>query len=112
MYRQGDVLLVRVAAPAVPASVTALPPQPRDGRGRLVLAPGGAGGHAHTVDGPGRLLRAPERRSDPEQAWLELTGSGRLEHERHAPLALPAGWYRVVCRRVYEPPALGDVAEF
>ena len=113
MYRQGDVLLVRVAAVAVPASVTELPQQSRDGRGRLVLASREGSAHAHAVDGPGRLLRAAGRRDEePEQSWLELTAPALLEHERHAPVTLAAGWYRVVRQRGYLPAPLGGAPEF
>ncbi|WP_370112255.1 hypothetical protein [Streptacidiphilus sp. MAP12-33] len=107
------MLLVRVAAIAVPASVTALPQQSRDARGRLVLASGEGSAPVHAVAGPGRLLcGVGGRAEEPGQAWLELTAPALLEHERHAPIELPAGWYRVVRRRGYLPAPLGGSAEF
>jgi hypothetical protein len=108
MYRQGDVLLVPVAEVAVPASVASLPVQPRDGRGRLVLARGEVTGHAHAVLGPGRLLREGDQFA---QAWLELTEASRIVHEEHAAIALPRGWYRVVRQREYTPGAVRVVAD-
>lgn len=61
MYRQGDVLIVPVAAEAVPPHVAQAPREARDGRGRLVLALGEVTGHAHAVVGPGDLVREPGR---------------------------------------------------
>jgi hypothetical protein len=108
MYRQGDVLLVRVAEEALPASVRTLPQQPRDGRGRLVLALGEATGHTHAVVGPGTLAREADTFAD---AWLHLTEGGRVVHEEHAAIALPRGWYRVVRQREYVPGSVRVVAD-
>jgi hypothetical protein len=49
MYRQGDVLIVPMAETSVPPGTDRLPRQPRDARGRLVLALGEVTGHAHAV---------------------------------------------------------------
>ncbi|WP_354642314.1 hypothetical protein [Kitasatospora camelliae] len=108
MYRQGDVLLAPVAEEAVPRSVATLPQQPRDGRGRLVLALGEVTGHAHAVVGPGEL----RREAGPfGAAWLHLPDGGRVVHEEHAAIALPKGWYRVVRQREYVPGAVRVVAD-
>src|SRR5947208_3733029 len=53
MYRQGDVLIVPLAEAAVPETAAGATPEPRDARGRLVLALGEVTGHAHAVVGPG-----------------------------------------------------------
>ncbi|GAA2812121.1 hypothetical protein GCM10010441_40990 [Kitasatospora paracochleata] len=108
MYRQGDVLIVPVEETAVPAAVVAPAPQPRDGRGRLVLALGEVTGHAHAVVGPGEL----RREAGPfGPAWLHLPEGGRVVHEEHAVIALPRGWYRVVRQREYVPGAVRMVAD-
>ncbi|MFD5561332.1 MULTISPECIES: hypothetical protein [Kitasatospora] len=108
MYRQGDVLIVPVEQGAVPAAVAHLPRQPRDGRGRLVLALGEVTGHAHAVVGPGELLRE----SGPfGRAWLHLPEGGKVVHEEHAAIALPTGWFRVVRQREYVPGAVRIVAD-
>ncbi|WP_019631147.1 hypothetical protein [Actinomadura atramentaria] len=108
MYRQGDILIVPVAEDAVPASVRALPPTPRDGRGRMVLALGEATGHAHALTAPGELRCDP----DPLTAdHLWLPSGGRLAHEEHAAISLPKGWYRVVRQREYVPGAVRVVAD-
>lgn len=108
MYRQGDVLLVPVASQALPPGVHALPKQPRDGRGRLVLALGEVTGHAHAVIGPGTLVREPGLAGD---GYLHLLDGGRVVHEEHAPIPLPKGWYRVVRQREYVPGAVRVVAD-
>ncbi|MER8183710.1 hypothetical protein [Kitasatospora sp. NPDC094015] len=108
MYRQGDVLIVPVEEDAVPSTVAALPQQPRDARGRLVLALGEVTGHAHAVVGPGEL----RREAGPfAAAWLRLSEGGRVVHEEHAVIPLPKGWYRVVRQREYTPGAVRVVAD-
>ncbi|MEU9073744.1 hypothetical protein ACFYUY_12440 [Kitasatospora sp. NPDC004745] len=108
MYRQGDVLIVPVEEGAVPGRVAALAEQPRDGRGRMVLALGEVTGHAHAVVGPGAL----RREAGPFGAgWLHLPEGGRVVHEEHAAIPLPRGWYRVVRQREYVPGAVRMVAD-
>jgi hypothetical protein len=55
----GGVLIVPMAEAAVPPGADRLPRQPRDSRGRLVLALGEVTGHAHAVVGPGTLVTRP-----------------------------------------------------
>jgi hypothetical protein len=108
MYRQGDILLLPVPEDAVPQEVRDLPPAPRDGRGRMVLALGEATGHAHAVRAPGVLLRA----ADPlAPDHLHLPSGGRLVHEEHATISLPKGWFRVIRQREYVPGAVRVVAD-
>ncbi|GAA4573960.1 hypothetical protein [Planotetraspora kaengkrachanensis] len=108
MYRQGDILIVPVPEESVPAAARTGPPEPRDARGRLVLALGEATGHAHAIAGPGTLLldRDPSR-----PGFLHLPSGGRLVHEEHAAISLPKGWYRVVRQREYVPGAFRVVAD-
>ncbi|MBC6459044.1 hypothetical protein [Actinomadura sp. HBU206391] len=108
MYRQGDILILPVAAGAVPDEVRTLTPAQRDGRGRLVLALGEMTGHAHALHAPGELLRDPDPLS-PDH--LHLPSGGRLVHEEHAAISLPKGWYRVVRQREYVPGAVRVVAD-
>ncbi|MEU3533746.1 MULTISPECIES: hypothetical protein [Streptomyces] len=108
MYRQGDVLIVPVAEEAVPPGTDRLPRQPRDTRGRLVLALGEVTGHAHAVVGPGSLVRETGPFGT---AYLHLPDGGRVVHEEHAAIALPKGWYRVVRQREYVPGAVRVVAD-
>lgn len=108
MYRQGDVLIAPVEETAVPARAKTAAGEPRDARGRLVLALGEVTGHAHAIPGPGRLVREP----GPFGPFLlELPEGGRVVHEEHAPIPLPRGWYRVVRQREYLPGAYRIVAD-
>lgn len=97
MYRQGDVLLVRVEQ--VIGSIE----EPRDGRGRIVLAEGEATGHAHAIHDP--AARVVNHRV--EGRFLEVLAEGGVDlvHEEHATIRLPAGAYRVVRQREYRYPA-------
>lgn len=105
MYRQGDVLVVPIAAERVPECV----PVPRDRRGRMVLARGEATGHAHVISGPGLRLLAD--RDDPESMFVDVPSHGRLTHEEHGPIPLPSGHYRVVRQREYVPGSFRPVAD-
>ncbi|GAA4949811.1 hypothetical protein [Actinoplanes utahensis] len=105
MYRQGDVLIIPVPEESVPVCA----PVPRDRRGRMVLARGEATGHAHVVAGPGLRLLADI--DDPERMFIEALAHGRVSHEEHGPIPLPAGHYRVVRQREYIPGAFRPVAD-
>ncbi|GAA1184197.1 hypothetical protein GCM10009654_47120 [Streptomyces hebeiensis] len=112
MFRQGDVLITPVAQETVPARLldeTGVRGEPRDARGRLVLALGEVTGHAHAVPGPGRLIRESGDMSAP--MYLHLPDGGRVVHEEHAAIALPKGWFRVVRQREYVPGAFRVVAD-
>src|SRR5262249_32873551 len=105
MYRQGDVLVVPITEAQVPAGLIA---ELRDS-GRMVLARGEATGHAHVVTGEGlTLLCLPD---DLEAMFLHVRVYGRLSHEEHGPIALPAGYYRVVRQREYVPGTWRPVAD-
>jgi hypothetical protein len=108
MYRQGDVLIVPVEEAAVPPGAEGLARQPRDPRGRMVLALGEVTGHAHAVVGPGFLVREPGPFG---VSWLRLPEGGRVVHEEHGAIPLPRGWYRVIRQREYAPGAVRVVAD-
>jgi hypothetical protein len=106
MYRQGDVLLARIDPADLPpgAATGSL-----DRGGRFVLARGEATGHAHVVAGPElRVLADPV---DPDRLYVEVPTHGRLTHEEHGPISLPAGLYRVVRQREYLPGTYRPVAD-
>jgi hypothetical protein len=107
MYRQGDVLIVPIEETALPPHGADAPEEPRDSRGRMVLALGEVTGHAHAVLGPGRLLREPGAAT----ALLHLPDGGRVVHEEHAAVVLPKGWHRVVRQREYVPGSVRIVAD-
>ncbi|QXE33573.1 hypothetical protein KQY30_03985 [Streptomyces sp. GMY02] len=112
MFRQGDVLITPVAEESVPSRLVdagRVSGEPRDARGRLVLALGEVTGHAHAVTGPGRLIREPGGTAGP--MYLHLPDGGRVVHEEHAAIPLPKGWFRVVRQREYLPGAVRVVAD-
>lgn len=108
MYRQGDVLIMPLAEHAGAQTPTRALPEPRDARGRMVLALGEVTGHAHAITGPGTLFREP---SAPGTLLLHLPEGGRVVHEEHAAIVLPKGWYRVVRQREYIPGSVRIVAD-
>lgn len=95
-YRQGDVFLVKVAAPAEGTEVPTV-------NGRIVLAEGEVTGHFHTIS------------ADADEASLVQTDNGdrflqvlkeagvELTHDEHDTILLPPATYRVVQQREYRP---------
>lgn len=116
--RQGDVLLVSVAA--LPSNCTELPPEGQ----RLVLAHGEATGHAHAIyadfssteetataadiaqsainrartRSKARLWRAPSG-----ERYLEVTEPVTLRHEEHTAHIIPPGIYQLPQQMEYTP---------
>lgn len=104
MFRQGDVLIVRVAE--LPKKLQEIE---REG-GRIVLAHGEATGHAHAIkDKHVALFR------DPNLAAIFMHVSGdapvALEHDEHDTIEVPPGNYRVIRQREYSPEAIRNVAD-
>jgi hypothetical protein len=96
--RQGDVLLV--AVDALPEGAVAVKRS-----GRLVLAEGEATGHAHAIlERDAREFRVGDER------FVLVRSKAQLIHEEHAAIDLPAGTYRVVIQREYEPAPIGSPA--
>lgn len=89
--RQGDVLL---------AAVESIPPDssPEPRAGRIVLAEGEATGHAHAIE------EADARTfTHGSQRFLLVRSRAQLIHEEHAPIEVPAGNWRIVIQREYQP---------
>ena len=98
MYRQGDVLLVKVAA-----ELHDLEPLPKEPRG-LVLAEGETSGHYHALFGSGAKLmrykadgRAVALVDDGGEVRVIGGGSGGVD--RHLPVQLPPGRYEIRIQR-------------
>jgi hypothetical protein len=104
MFRQGDVLIVPVAA--LPAK---LKPVKRE-NGRVILAHGEVTGHAHAI----KNKRAALFR-DPKLAAIFMHVSGdapvALEHDEHDTISVPPGDYRVIRQREYHPEEIRNVAD-
>ncbi|MBI2193894.1 MAG: hypothetical protein HYU36_18105 [Planctomycetes bacterium] len=105
MYRQGDVLLVPVEVQ------TGLG---KDGgfgkvvtKGRVVLADGEATGHQHVVESDSaRLLEGLDG-----DRFLQLESEALLGHPEHREIRLPAGTFRVVRQREFDPTRHRTVAD-
>jgi hypothetical protein len=91
IYRQGDVLVRRVAT--IPDGVHEVARED----GRIVLAHGEATGHAHAISAP--LSEATLLDAGREQRFLRLIRDVDLQHEEHAAIRLPAGLYQVIRQR-------------
>jgi hypothetical protein len=104
MYRQGDVLLIRVDA--VPKTTGR---RNRDARGRLVLAQGEATGHAHAIESALAELFEDRDGTLYLRVGAAAAEPARLVHEEHAAITLPAGSYRVVRQVEYHPADLRRV---
>lgn len=93
MYRQGDLLLIRVDAVPEGRRVEAE-------HGRLILARGEVTGHHHSV-----AVADAELIDGSEGVFLRImaaTGTG-LEHQEHATVTLEPGVYEVRRQVEYEP---------
>lgn len=107
IFRQGDVLLVAVAAiPEGAKDVTT--------DGRIVLAEGEMTGHAHAVYEPitKDRPRGKARMWDAgAERFLQVVEKTALKHEEHAPVELPPGVYRIQHQREYSPEEVRRVAD-
>ncbi len=101
-YRQGDVLITRVAA--IPSAAVAVDLE----GGRIVLAHGEVTGHAHAIADVDRVTMFEV---DAGIRYLDVQMESHLRHEEHAPIALPPGKYRVTRQREYTPEAIRNVAD-
>jgi hypothetical protein len=91
MYRQGDVLLIRCGD---------LPEGAEGAEARsVVLAEGKVTGHAHRVVGPMAELLDLSTPDVVGRLRLRLPAGGRLVHDEHRPIVLPAGEYEVRLQR-------------
>ncbi len=95
-FRQGDVLVIEVDA--IPEDATA---EARSGR--IVLAEGEATGHAHAIHE--RDARTFTYRGE---RFLLTKSKAQLIHEEHGPIEVPAGAWRVIIQREYEPSLASD----
>jgi hypothetical protein len=102
LYRQGDVLLRRVAT--LPDGCSPLPRED----GRIILAHGEVTGHAHAIEAPAdeaTLLSAADN-----ARFLQLVRDVEVVHEEHAPIPLPAGLYEVIRQREWTDAAADAAA--
>lgn len=86
IYRQGDVILIRVSAlPDYAKDIT-----PKD---RIILMHGEATGHAHSIERVGKKM--PARYFDAgAERFLQVLEKTALKHEEHSAVILDKGIYR------------------
>lgn len=109
MFRQGDVLVMRVATKPNGEWKAA----PREG-GRIILAHGNATGHNHAIAEDTATLFRPVQPTG--EAWrddavLVVKREVTLTHEEHAPIPLGEGIYVVRRQREYRPEAIQTVID-
>jgi hypothetical protein len=97
IYRQGDVLIERIASipdDAHPVKVKGA---------RIILVHGESTGHHHSVPSRGVALleRATPVETDEKFLRIMETSGVGLEHQEHATITLPPGDYRVTRQREY-----------
>jgi hypothetical protein len=107
MFRQGDVLVLRVKGDADELGERVA--EPRDD-GRVVLAYGEVTGHAHAiVDEAATLWRLSG-----DDRLLLVAGDApvALQHEEHATILIPPGAYVVRRQREFAPDGEDDAPAF
>lgn len=103
-YRQGDVLITRIAA--FPKSMK---PVARIG-GRLVLAAGKSTGHSHAVSTLNCTLATAK--TEPGSLFLKVGAARALvKHDEHTAIILSKGNYRVTRQREYSGLAVRRVED-
>ncbi len=95
-YRQGDVFLMEVSK--LPHSATA-----EAASEKIVLAYGEVTGHSHSVRAEDAKLYR-----DNEDSYLVVENKANLIHEEHDTIPLPAGVYKVIRQREYNPRTIAE----
>ena len=98
MYRQGDVLFVKVDKLPKGFNLSS----------DKVLVRGESTGHAHKVEG-GEVFRELSKfgRGNFTEMYVESDGKTRIVHEEHKVIVLPTGIFRVVLQVEYTPTEWG-----
>lgn len=115
-FRQGDVLLVPIAARATEWRIAPAPAAANRMNSKgVILAFGEVTGHAHVLANPSASLMVGQawvtdpqtgRREVQETEVLRVPEASDLVHEEHATLNIPAGTYEVRHQREFDPAAL------
>lgn len=108
IYRQGDVLVVRIKV--IPNDA-----EQENNKERIVLAYGEATGHAHAIDAS---QAQSYRTANPvpifdaqAERFLRVQVEALLRHEEHDIIKLPAGDYAVITQREYSPEEIRRVSD-
>jgi hypothetical protein len=103
MWRQGDVLILRVEA--IPGRVQRSP-LPHG-----VLVRGELTGHSHRLENPMSAMLFSGQHAIGELFLDVPAGGTRIIHEEHGPIELPEGLYRAWRQREYSPKAIRVVSD-
>ena len=112
-YRQGDVLIERIAE--IPTTA-----EKQNKSSRIILAHGEVTGHHHALEIPdpadwwkqGEISTGNEKPARlAGELFVSLPAGGVVTHQEHAEIALPAGHYRIIRQREYSPEAIRNVAD-
>lgn len=101
IYRQGDVMLVKINGIEKEKCAKAKPIN-----GRIILAHGEVTGHHHSIDSD-----SADWWKNGDDQFVELHNPTQLIHQEHSPIDLPVGIYRVIRQREYTPEAIRNVAD-
>ena len=105
IYRQGDVLLVRVDEMPADAKLCKV-------KGDVILAYGEVTGHAHRLAPESVQPFAKGGVWSPQaERFIRAAEGAVLRHEEHDAIPLPAGDYRVVQQVEYTPEEIRNVAD-
>lgn len=91
LYQQGDVLIRKIGG--IPKDAKEVQAE----NGRFILARGEATGHHHSVPMDGAVLYESDN-----GLILHCTIEVKIEHQEHAPIAIPAGDYQIIPVREYD----------
>ena len=99
--RQGDVFIEKISS--LPENLTK-----QDNKERIILAYGEATGHHHSIE----VTEATESFVDSAGLlYLSLGEDKILEHQEHAPVENPKGFYRVTIQKEYSPEEIRNVRD-
>jgi hypothetical protein len=101
MYRQGDILLVKVNNVALESAMRL---EAEDGK--LILAVGEATGHHHYVSSSDASMFAYS-----EEVYLQVTKPTQLKHQEHEAIALDIGIYKKIQQVEYTPERIRNVID-
>jgi hypothetical protein len=112
-YRQGDVLIERIAI--IPTTAVK-----QNKSARIILAHGEVTGHHHALETgdpadwwkQGEIFTANWKPVTlAGEVYVSLPSGGVVTHQEHSEIKLPVGNYRITRQREYSPEAIRNVAD-
>ncbi len=112
-YRQGDVLIERIAK--IPTTAAK-----QNKSKHIILAHGEVTGHHHALESAdsadwwqaGEISSANQKPATlAGELFVSLPSGGVVTHQEHSEITLPVGNYRITRQREYSPEAIRNVAD-